>query len=170
MEPARHQIAAATKAIDEALKRTSVPEDLARAALVAAANAGDVVIPTPLTLDDLAENQWPEAGAIVYLTSYDERNIISARVTARDPDGCRFKLSHPDSADVRVKGIGRNQWFEGYDLYGSAQHAYFALATEAEGMRQAVEESIMDEQRLRDRLLAAAEDADVAALELSADL
>jgi hypothetical protein len=161
MEPARHQLAAATKAVDAALKRSTVPEDVARAALVAASLAGDVVIPNPLTLADLAERQIPEVGSIVYMTSYDESGIVPARIAERDLDNETFKLENPDVPGARIKGMGKFQWFGGDVIYASAAHAYFALAQQAEDMRQAVEESIMVEQRLRDRCLAAAEDSAV---------
>jgi hypothetical protein len=163
MEPARHQLAAATKAVDAALKRTTSSEELARAALVAAAAAGDVVIPTPITLADLAERQIPEIGSIVYMTSYDEGSVVSARIAERDLDNEKFKLENPDAPGARIRGMGKFQWFGGDVIYASAAHAYFYLAQQAEDMRLAVEESIMTEQRLRDRCLAAAEDANVVA-------
>jgi hypothetical protein len=164
MEPARHELAAATKAVHEALGRTLDPESLARAALIAAGSVGNVTIPVPMTLGDLADNLLPEIGAIVYLASATDDGIVPARVTAREDDayGMKFKLAHPDAANARLKGHGQTQWFGAPDIFASAEHAYLYLAQQAEDMRQAVEESILTEQRLRDRFLAAAQDASIA--------
>lgn len=159
-EPSRHQIAVATQAVAEALRRSNAPEDLARAALFAASVEPEVQIPVPLSLADLAPEQVPEVGSLVYLTFYNDENIIPARITAREVDRwmCKVKLSHPDAPNLGLKGVGHVKWFGGEYVFATKAHAYLKLAQKAEDMRQAIHDSLVDEQRSRDRYLAYAED------------
>lgn len=160
IEPPRHELTAAAAAVRAAIERGAEPEDLARAALVAAASAGAPTIPNALSIDDLARRLFPKVGEIVYLANLDDDRIVPARIAEADVEeyGCRFRLEHPDAPGVKLKGYGHVKWFAGENVYATAQHAHHALAMQAEDFRQSIEESALDYQRSRDKHLAAAED------------
>lgn len=161
IEPPRHEVAAATVAVKAAIARGAEPEELASAALVAAANAGAPKIPNPITVADLAMVLIPREGAIVYLASLDDSRVVSARIAEAEVEewGCKFKLVHPDAPNGRLKGFGHVKWFDGGNVYANESHAHYALAQQAEDFRQSIEDSGVDYQRVRDHHLAAAEDA-----------